>query len=79
MNMSNSAAAENTLLGSDRLPAIIMRGDQPVQLGTLVALAHERSRLSVGAWNDLNAEVRELILDAELALMHAGAWEASHA
>jgi len=50
------------LLGSDLLPAHIQIGDELVQLGTVVAKAHEASGLTVEDWNGLVPQIREKLL-----------------
>lgn len=50
------------LLGSDVLPAHIQIGDELVQLGTVVAKAHEASGLTVEDWNGLVPQIREKLL-----------------
>lgn len=52
----------HALLGSDLLPAHIQIGDELVQLGTVVAKAHEASGLTVEDWNGLVPQIREKLL-----------------
>lgn len=57
------------LLGSDVLGSIIDIGGEPVQLGTVVAAAHQASGLSVEDWNGLVPQIRETLLADQVAAM----------
>lgn len=55
------------LYGSSVLPAEVeVGGPNPVQLGLIVASAHERSGFTVEDWNALTDEEREALLNAEV-------------
>ncbi|MCH8180258.1 MAG: hypothetical protein IIA02_10810 [Proteobacteria bacterium] len=58
-----------TLLGSDVLGSIIDVGGEPVQLGTVVAAAHQASGLSIEDWNGLVPQIRETLLANQVAAM----------
>lgn len=62
-------SASEVLYGSSVLPSMLDIGGEQVQLGTLVAAAHQASGLTVAEWNELAAEVREELLADQLALM----------
>lgn len=57
-----SGKSLEVLLGSDLLPAHVQIGDELVQLGAVVAKAHEASGLTVGDWNGLVPQIREKLL-----------------
>lgn len=59
-------ASIETLLGSSILPSLIEIGEDNIQLGEIVAAAHQASGLSVDDWNALNSDDRELRLQAEI-------------
>lgn len=59
---SDTNPAHAILLGSDVLPAHIQIGEELVQLGTVVAKAHEASGLTVEDWNGLVPQIREKLL-----------------
>lgn len=66
-------AQTQALLGSDVLDSIIDIGGTPVQLGTIVAAAHDVSGLSVDDWNGLVPQIREQLLSDQIAAMRAQA------
>ena len=66
-------AQTQALLGSDVLDLIIDIGGTPVQLGTIVAAAHDVSGLSVDDWNGLVPQIREQLLSDQIAAMRARA------
>lgn len=51
--------SSKTLIGSSFLPAVIAIHGKAVQLGDIVARAHEKSGLSVDAWNALDGAAIE--------------------
>lgn len=55
------------LIGSDTQPAIfnLLDGTEK-QLGDIVADAHEKSEMTIEAWNELEAEAREKFIAAEV-------------
>lgn len=55
-----------TLLGSNRLPAVIEIGPFKVQLGIIVSSAHLASGLTLEEWNALDEEDREQRLEDEI-------------
>lgn len=57
------------LLGSSVLPSIIKIGAEEVQLGTVVAGAHEASGLSVADWNALGVDEREQMLTTHVTAL----------
>lgn len=64
--VTDDPVSVDTLLGSSILPALIEIGDAQVQLGEIVAAAHQKSGLSLEDWNALEDAARELLLDAEI-------------
>ncbi len=70
-----TAPADNeTLNGSNTLPALVEISDgKSVQLGDIVAAAHQRSGLSVEAWNALSEGERDDLLKKVVADLKAQA------
>lgn len=64
-----ASGGADTLLGSSLLSALIKIGDEEVQLGTVVAGAHEASGLSVADWNALGNDEREQMLAAHVTAL----------
>lgn len=61
-----------TLLGSSILPSMIVLAEGvEVQLGTVVARAHQETGLSIEAWNDMPEADREAALALTVAVMKA--------
>lgn len=60
----NSAAV--SLYGSSILPSTIEIGDASVSLGEIVQAAFSASNLTAEAWNELPADEREALLQAEV-------------
>lgn len=65
------AAVVVGLYGSDIQPAHIKIGDADVQLGTVVAKAHELSGLSVDEWNAQDKDAREQAIAETIDKMRA--------
>lgn len=57
---------EQTLLGSDVHPAEFEIGGKIVSLGEVVAAAFKRANTAAEQWNELPAETRHELIDAEL-------------
>lgn len=57
---------EATLLGSDVHPAEFEIGGKTVSLGEVVAAAFKRASMTAEQWNELPAETRHELIDAEL-------------
>ncbi len=61
-----------TLLGSSTLPSIVVISDaKSVQLGEVVASAHQASGLTVDAWNALPGDQRDDLLKTTIEAMRA--------
>lgn len=58
-----------SLIGTDTLPALVdvRGGEEPMQLGTLVADAHARTSISVDQWNNLPSQIRDILIHFHLA------------
>jgi hypothetical protein len=64
------ARESETLLGSSVLESVIdLTGNKTVALGEVVARAHQRSGLSVAAWNELEPAEREAKLATEVEIL----------
>jgi hypothetical protein len=75
-NASASAPAQAggekaMLLGSSILPSLVSIGGKDIQLGAIVAAAHEASGLTVEAWNELPETEREKLLAAQVDAMQS--------
>lgn len=71
-NKPKPLAENETLNGSNILPADIQVGDDvTVTLGEIVAAAHQRSGLTVEAWNALDEPARDQLLTAEIDMTKA--------
>lgn len=70
-----AAPADNeTLNGSNTLPALVeVSANKSVQLGDIVAAAHQQSGLSVEAWNALAEDERDNLLNKVVADLKAQA------
>jgi hypothetical protein len=67
----NNFRGSVALLGSDTLNAELQVGEGTIQLGTLVAAAHEASGLSAEDWNALDPAKRDEMLLNELEIIRA--------
>lgn len=69
---SQAPAKTDTLNGSNTLPAeIAISENLTVTLGEIVAAAHQRSGLTVDAWNELAEDERDKLLNREIEITKA--------
>lgn len=66
---TGGAGAVGTLVGSSNFDAVLDVAGKQVQLGDVVAAAHQASGLSVEEWNALTEPERDDLIEAELTRM----------